>query len=97
MKASEHKPQNTSTHYTLIQPYMMADTAIPDAPAKFETRDKNVPSYKRDIGTKLGDSARELLEDYSKIPAAEVEEHVYKIVWFPVTSIRIQELAAYNR
>jgi len=42
--------------------------------------EKNVPGCNPEIGNKLGESARKLLENYSKIPAAEVEDHVYKIV-----------------
>jgi hypothetical protein len=61
----------------------MAQTDIPDALQKIEAREKDVPWYNPDIGNKLGDSARELLENYSKIPAAEVEDHVYKIVRYP--------------
>jgi hypothetical protein len=60
----------------------MAHTDIPDALAKIEVREKNVPWYNPDISRKLGDSARELLENYSRIPSAEVEDHVYKIVCF---------------
>ncbi|KAE9378513.1 methyltransferase domain-containing protein [Stipitochalara longipes BDJ] len=57
----------------------MAQTDIPNALQKIEARDKDVPWYHPDLGNKLGDSARELLENYSKIPAAEVENHVHKI------------------
>lgn len=42
------------------------------------TRDKDVPWYSEEL--KLGDQARELLENYSRIPADEVETHVRKIV-----------------
>jgi hypothetical protein len=62
----------------------MADTNIPDAALKIANRAKDVPWYKPDIGNKLGDSARQLLESYSGIPAEEVEEHVHKIVRIPV-------------
>jgi len=54
---------------------IMAQTTAPDAAEEVGGR----PSYRADIGEKLGGSARELLENYSKIPSAEVEEHVYKI------------------
>lgn len=60
----------------------MAQTDIPDAKTKIANRDNDVPWYNPNLGRKLGDSARELLENYSKIPAEEVEEHVYKIVSF---------------
>jgi len=59
----------------------MAETDIPDALKKIDNRDKGVPWYNPDLGQKLGDSARELLESYSKIPAEDVEDHVYKIVF----------------
>jgi hypothetical protein len=58
----------------------MAHTDIPNALEKIKAREKDVPWYNPDIGDKLGSSARELLESYSKIPAGEVEDHVYKIV-----------------
>jgi len=58
----------------------MAQTDIPNALEKIEAREKDVPWYNPEIGDKLGASARELLENYSKIPPAEVEDHVYKIV-----------------
>jgi hypothetical protein len=58
----------------------MAHTDIPNALAKIEAREKGVPWYDPEIGKKLGDSARELLENYSRVPAAEVEDHVYRIV-----------------
>jgi len=60
----------------------MAHTDITEALAKIPEapREKDVPGYNPEIRNKLGDSARELLEKYSKIPAAEVEDHIYKIV-----------------
>ncbi|KAF4611358.1 hypothetical protein G7Y89_g15655 [Cudoniella acicularis] len=51
---------------------------IPDTEAKIDLRDKNVPWYDPKL-KKLGPSARELLENYSKIPPAEVEDHIYKM------------------
>ena len=54
---------------------------IPDAEANIDPRDKNVPWYDPKL-KKLGPSARELLENYSKIPPAEVEDHIYKMVSF---------------
>ncbi|PMD12413.1 hypothetical protein NA56DRAFT_613500 [Hyaloscypha hepaticicola] len=57
----------------------MAQTDIPNALEKIQERSKDVPWYNPDVGNKLGGSARELLENYSKIPASEVEDHVYKI------------------
>lgn len=58
----------------------MAQTDIPDAAAKIGSRDKNVPWYIPSLDEKLIPSTRELFESYSKIPANEVENHVYKIV-----------------
>jgi hypothetical protein len=60
----------------------MAWTDVPDVEAKINAREKNVPWYNPSIDKKLGPSVRELLENYSKIPQAEVEDHVYKIVRF---------------
>jgi hypothetical protein len=61
-------------------------TNIPDAEAKIDLRDKNVPWY--DLKPrKLSPAARELLENYSKIPPAEVEDHVYKMVRFVLNLI----------
>ena len=56
-------------------------TNIPDAEAKMDLRDKNVSWYYPKLEI-LGPSARELLESYSKIPRAEVEDHIYKMVNF---------------
>ncbi len=61
-------------------------TNIPDAEAKIDLRDKNVPWYDPKL-KKLGPSARELLENYSKIPPAEVEDHIYKMVSFVLNLI----------
>jgi hypothetical protein len=54
---------------------------------KIDLRDKNVPWYDRKL-KKLGPSVRELLENYSKIPPAEVEDHIYKIVNIVLNLIR---------
>jgi hypothetical protein len=62
-------------------------TNIPDAEAKIDLRDKNNPWYDPKL-KKLGPSGKELLENYSKIPPAEVEDHVYKIVSFVLNLIR---------
>jgi hypothetical protein len=69
----------SSRKFPYLQP-TMSHTDIPNALEKIKAREKDVPWYDADIGNKLGDSARELLENYSNIPAAEVENHVYKIV-----------------
>lgn len=58
----------------------MAETDIPDAAQRIGSRDKTVGWYEPTLGEKLTPSARELFEAYSKIPADEVESHVYKIV-----------------
>jgi len=60
----------------------MANTNIPDAEERIRNRDKDVPWYNPELGTRLavGSSARELLEKYSKIPPTKVEDHVSKIV-----------------
>lgn len=61
-------------------------TNIPDAEAKIDLRDKNVSWYDPKL-KKLGPSARELLENYSKILSAEVEDHIYKMVSFVLNLI----------
>jgi len=79
----------------------MANTNIPDAEIKIGRRDKDVPWYVEKVGPKLGDAARELLQSYSKVPANEVEDHIYKIrdeawnVWpYPcIGGFRFLELA----
>jgi len=57
----------------------MAQTDIPDAEKRIGNRDKTVPWYNPDLGSKLTPSARQLFETYSKIPSDSVEDHVYKI------------------
>jgi hypothetical protein len=46
----------------------------------------DVAWYNEDVGNKLGPKAREILEEYSKIPADQVESHVSKIVGFSLFS-----------
>jgi hypothetical protein len=53
------------------------------APQEVAPPDPRFSMYNRNIGSKLGEPARHLLETYSKIPSDEVEKHVYAIVWFP--------------
>ena len=53
------------------------------ATTKTNIRGKDVAWYREEIGDKLGVPARELLEQYSKIPPEEVESHVKKIVYLP--------------
>ena len=57
----------------------MANTDIPDAMARIDARAKDVPWYKPSVGDKLGTPARELLENYSKIPPEEVASHIEKL------------------
>jgi len=45
--------------------------------------DRKNSRYNKNIGSKLGDPARRLLETYSDIPSDEVEKHVYAIVCLP--------------
>lgn len=40
-------------------------------------RSKKLPWYQASLGNKLSPEARQLFEQYSKIPAQEVEAHVY--------------------
>ncbi|KAH7384967.1 hypothetical protein BKA64DRAFT_748443 [Cadophora sp. MPI-SDFR-AT-0126] len=58
---------------TQIEPFI----PHPDK-ARIRSRDKNVSWYEPKFEN-LNPAARELLEVYSKIPPAEVEEHVYKM------------------
>lgn len=58
----------------------MAQTDIPDAATKIRTRAKDVPWYSANLGSKLGAPVRQLLENYSSIPADRVEAHVYAVV-----------------
>jgi hypothetical protein len=59
---------------------VMAHTDIPDAQTRIGSRDKDVPWYTDSIGSRLGPSARKLLEEYSHIPADQVESHIYAVV-----------------
>jgi hypothetical protein len=88
-----HFPEQFLAFYLSSSPSIMATTPqdwtnIPEAEAeaKIDLRDKNVSWYDPKL-KKLGPSARELLENYSKIPPAEVEDHVYKMVRFVLNLI----------
>jgi hypothetical protein len=86
-----HFPEQFLAFYLSSSLSIMATTPqgrknIPDAEAKIDLRDKNVSWYDPKLKT-LGPSARELLENYSKIPPAEVEDHIYKIVSFVLNLI----------
>lgn len=67
----------------------MAQTDVLGAVDKIDARSKEVPWYSDSIGSKLDGPARDLLVNYSKIPADKVEEHVYKIVGRLPPSIRV--------
>ena len=87
-----HFPEQFLAFYLSSSPSIMATTPqswtnIPEAEAKIALRDKNVSWYDPKL-KKLGPSARELLENYSKIPPAEVEDHIYKMVSFVLNLIR---------
>jgi hypothetical protein len=58
----------------------MAETNIPNAKEKINLREKDVPWYSESIDSKITPQARQLLEEYSHIPPAEVEDHVLSIV-----------------
>ncbi|KAM3079408.1 hypothetical protein ACMFMG_005840 [Clarireedia jacksonii] len=63
-----------------IHTCMMADTDIPRAAEKIAERSTDVPWYESTIpAEKLDGAARDLLENYSKIPSSEVESHIYDI------------------
>ena len=85
-------PQIKSRSFSSRQNSIMAAvpqtlTDIEGAEEKINLRAKNVPWYDPKL-KKLGASARELLENYSKIPPAEVESHIYKIVCLFLGPIR---------
>ncbi|PQE24513.1 methyltransferase domain-containing protein [Rutstroemia sp. NJR-2017a WRK4] len=64
----------------------MSDTVTLPSAEKIAERSTDVPWYEKTIpAEKLDGAARELLENYSKIPPSEVESHVYNIVRFPFT------------
>ena len=44
------------------------------------SRSKNVPYFQSEIGSSLTPAGRQLFETYSRLPASEVEAHIYKIV-----------------
>ena len=44
------------------------------------SRSKNVPYFHSEIGSSLTPAGRQLFETYSRLPASEVEAHIYKIV-----------------
>jgi hypothetical protein len=92
-----HFPEQFLAFYLSSSPSIMATTPqggtnIPDAEVKIDRqdkvdlRDKHVPWYDPKL-KKLGPSGRELLENYSKIPSTEVEDHIYKIVSFVLNLI----------
>ncbi len=60
----------------------MAQTDIPDAMAKIDSRAKDVPWYIPEVDKDV--PARTLLEEYSKIPPEDVERHINTIVLHPV-------------
>lgn len=43
-------------------------------------RSRKLPWYQDLLGNKLSPEARKLFEQYSKIPAQEVEAHIYRVV-----------------
>ena len=57
--------------------FVMAPARIGEEPRK--NSDKNVPWYRKDIGD-MNESARKLLEDYSKISPEYVNQHVLDVV-----------------
>lgn len=61
----------------------MAHTDIPGVSRMIGSKDKDVPWYTNSIGSRLGPSARKLLEEYSHVPAEQVEDHIYIIVCLP--------------
>ncbi|KAL5327559.1 hypothetical protein ACEPPN_005258 [Leptodophora sp. 'Broadleaf-Isolate-01'] len=56
----------------------LGEASIPDTKAKMDLQDTKSSWYDQKLKS-LGSSGRELLENYGNIPAAEVEDHVYKM------------------
>ncbi len=57
------------------------DFAAPDeTPIDLFSRDN--AWYKKDIGDRIPDSGRKLLEEYSKIKPEDVDRHIYEMVYF---------------
>ena len=44
------------------------------------SRSKSVPYFHSEIGSSLTPAGRQLFETYCRLPASEVEAHIYKIV-----------------
>lgn len=60
------------------------------------TKTKGFPWYQETFGTRLTPECRRLLEEYSGVPPAEVESHVYKMVRYtlsplPCSSVKSSE------
>lgn len=55
-----------------------------DGPVPEGARSVSWPWYHHTLTTELTLDARALLEQYSKIPLADVEDHVYRIVSLPL-------------
>ena len=51
-----------------------------DGPVPEGARSVSWPWYHHTLGDELTVEARNLLEEYSKIPSGEVESHIYRIV-----------------
>ena len=65
---------------------MATEPSGADVEARIDLGDRNVSWYDPKI-KQISASGRELLENYSKIPPAEVEDHVFKIVSIVLRSI----------
>jgi hypothetical protein len=78
--ADAGKAKNIITEHMGHTGPSMANTYIPDAQRKIDSREKDVPWYTDSIGTRLGPAARKLLEEYSHIPPEQVESHIFAVV-----------------
>ena len=67
----------------------MASTDAPSSAPGTHSRSKDIASYSKEPGEKLGVLARSLLENYSKVPPEEVETHVKVIVKPPSITERV--------
>ncbi|KUJ18433.1 uncharacterized protein LY89DRAFT_746723 [Mollisia scopiformis] len=57
----------------------MAQSSTQTVSIENDKSSKDVPWYSKDMTSQLGAPARDLLERYSKIPADEVETHIYSV------------------
>lgn len=62
----------------------MEQQAAPPDPSKLDRSSKENRWYYKDLTSHLPAMSRKLLEEYSQIPAEDVDSHVYKVVLRPI-------------